>query len=104
MTDPAVRLVVSVVTDEHFQALRGEAAIVVSDDTIWQHKFPQRDIEGHATAAVLEMLQQARGALEVAAGSRAVATPPSSAEQPRRKKRQPTKGTGASAVSRSRLR
>lgn len=104
MPDPTITYVLSVVTDERLLALRGEAAVLVNDDVVWNGKVGARDLEGHVSWAVVELARQAKEALDAASATKPDEAPPPS--QPRRPARKRAQGnvTMDRGVSRSRLR
>ena len=101
-SDPVVRFVLCLVSDENAQALRGEAAVVVGDETVWQQQLAPADLEGHVSFAVGELHRSALQALEVASASKPDADPPPQ-RRPKRRTGQPQpKPTANRGVSRSR--
>lgn len=101
---PTVRFVLSVCCDERGEALRGEAAVVVADETVHQQSVPVADLEGHISHAVMVLRDRAKEALDALSSTKPAADPPpTKPKQPRRRKGQP-KVLPARGVSISRLR
>lgn len=101
---PTVRFVLSLVSDERGEALKGEAAVVVADETVHQQSVPTQDLEGHISHAVMVLRDRAREALDALSATKpAEKPPPTQPKQPRRRKGQP-KASAARGVSISRLR
>lgn len=101
---PTVRFVLSVVCDERGEALRGEAAIVVADETVHQQSVPSADLEGHISHAVMVLKDRAVEALDALSHTKADdPTPPKPKREPKRRQSQP-KVLPKRGVSISRLR